>query len=95
MDQPDRRSAPDPRLRSSTVSELRRAAVASAPVAGSVACGGSLAGVPCAPPSFDNREPVVHCEPPEHAVAGDGQEIDVLSVSDERTLEEAGYGYGV
>jgi hypothetical protein len=46
------------------------------------------------PASRDKGEPVVHCEPAEHADAGDGQEIDA-PVQDERTLEEAGYGHGV
>ena len=46
-------------------------------------------------PTPTDAEPVVHCEPADHADEDDGQGTDVPSVSDERTLEEAGYGYGV
>jgi hypothetical protein len=46
-------------------------------------------------PTPTDAEPVVRCEPAEHADVGDDHEIDLPPVADERTLEEAGYGYGV
>jgi hypothetical protein len=46
-------------------------------------------------PTPTDAEPVVQCEPVEHADAGDGPEVETPPVQDERMLEEAGYGYGV
>ena len=42
-----------------------------------------------------DTEPAMRCEPVQAGLEEEGQDVEPAPADDDRTLEEAGYGYGV